>query len=368
MSGIKYIIVTRLKYIYRNKKRYILYFVFSFTAILLPAFCIANYSNINLIKNDISKEYLEDITFINWRSVSSRYDLINSVYKPSYKVIKKIEFDEGKIYQVTGIDQVRNKLKTYKIIGRLFEESDFLNKEKVCILNTDDLNDCKFKPGEKIKIGKESYKIIGIIETYISQNTNIYIPITTFSKYMINGIDSYQFSAEVIIDKSKDRQKVLEEIEKSVSSVQPDFFRTSSGLEYKNSILEKYNKATSIRILLIAVSVIFFSLNSLIFILSKIEEEKTNIAIRLTMGASLFGEILGFLLETLIISILSTTFVLLFISKIVKLSSVDKYITLNFFTIKWTFITSFLIFFFIFLCYINKISKIKICDVLNKEC
>jgi putative ABC transport system permease protein len=231
-------------------------------------------------------EELEKLDFVKLASPITR-----GTFEVSYKDFAEKMRVEGVFPNYT----VANNW--YPQIGRFINEKDLETLAKVCVVGADIPEKLNKKDilGEKIKIGGEYFKVIGVLEPkpsfgHFRRNENIIIPFTTAQRRVFNKdyIDGVKLLFREGTDMKLAEAKIREILRKrhSLYGIEPDDFRIITP-ELAISVFTKTLRTINMFLLVIAlISLVISGVIIMNLMYANIEEKAPIIALRIALGAT----------------------------------------------------------------------------------
>ncbi len=252
-------------------------------------------------------EELERLDFVKLASPMSRETL-----EVSYKDVAEKMRVEGVFPNFTLANN------WYPILGRFVNEKDLRIFAKVCVIGADIPQ--KFNVpaseliGKKIKINKEFFEIVGVLEPKASfghyrRDERILLPFTTAQRRVFNKdyIDGVKLLFKEGTDIKFAENKIREILRKrhKLSGPDPDDFRLITP-ELAISIFTKTVKTINFFLLVIGViSLIISGVIIMNLMYANIEEKAPIIALRIALGATPQNILTHYLIMSLIIALIS---------------------------------------------------------------
>lgn len=227
-----------------------------------------------------------------------------------------------------GLDSV---MQMSMVKGRFIDEIDMNRKRKVCVLGLDLYNkwfgDGEEACGQDIRIGDVMYTIVGVLKKdnpfvapFGNEQNSIVLPYsTTDAVYGLQGTLSFLgFSLKVTEGYEQRTEEILRYL-RQIHKVNPDdsFALEAVGMQEYAQMLDILFRGTKVLIWVIFIGIIISSLLGVfgIMILS-VRERKSEIAVRLSVGAEPRDIIRQFVHESLVISV-SFSLIGLFVAELV---------------------------------------------------
>ena len=205
--------------------------------------------------------------------------------------------------------EVQSNIKTAK--GRFFSKTEDASKDRVIVLGHDVADELfgQIDPiGKKIKLGNQTYTVVGVQEKAGSSfggpsfDTYVYIPIETFFK-------QYDTKALVeIIVKAKSKENMPE----SIAAVEEELAKRYEDTEFsvidQSQILETINEILGVMTIglggIASISLLVGGIGIMNIMLVSVTERTREIGLRKALGATPNTILLQFLIEAAILSIL----------------------------------------------------------------
>lgn len=254
---------------------------------------------------------LEDVEVIK------RFEFVR-VVSPSARGILEVSYrDVSEKMRVEGVDlfyPVANNWYTRE--GRFFTLQDLESLAKVCVVGADIPK--KFKKssivGERIKIGREYFEVIGVLEPkpsfgHFRHDERILIPITTalrrvFNKDYIDWV-KILFKENTNMEVAQQAVRNLLRERHGLSENQPDDFRIIT----PEMVVQRFTETSRIlTVFLLAISVISLVISGIIIMnlmYANVEEKAPIIALRLAIGATSESIILHYFMMAVILAFFS---------------------------------------------------------------
>ncbi|MDP5039077.1 MAG: ABC transporter permease, partial [Candidatus Gracilibacteria bacterium] len=203
--------------------------------------------------------------------------------------------------------------------GISFNQNNFDNLQKVAIIGTEvqsELFGEENSIGKNIKMGQNTFKIIGVIEENSTYSTTVFIPITT-SSIRITG--KKYFSQAIIIVKDSEK---IEENEESINNflIEKLNITNTNNLPYRlrnnSEMLENMSSITGTLTMLLSgiagISLLVGGIGVMNIMLVGVTERTKEIGIRKAIGAGKNDILLQFLTESGSISVIGGIIGILF--------------------------------------------------------
>lgn len=337
MNRILYLLYQTKKKIVYQKKRYILYVLSFYVGLLLPAFCIANIRSVNRVIHYTTFEHMEESVQISWFSDCFDYSELEGNGTVSASIEEDFVQWNHEYVSVKGIDE-QYCYPLPEVIGRTFDEQEFQEGRKVCLLSKDIADEYGYKLKNKITIQGTEFRIVGLIDDDIYTSA-IMIPYQSL-RQLYEEREILQFEGTFFIDEDR-KEEEIEAILKQIqtSDENAEILDVTDGQDlYENAQYTK-NQWRMVRGTVAVVALIFFLLNEMIVLTEKVEKERNMVGVNRAVGASKREMSLSFFFETMAITLVATTAVLFTIKPLgmlVGLSSalvVDRIMVIEFLVI-----------------------------------
>ncbi|MCT4616890.1 MAG: ABC transporter permease [Candidatus Gracilibacteria bacterium] len=211
-----------------------------------------------------------------------------------------------------GITQEYFGVKNIKIeYGNNFSNNNMNNLDKVAIIGQDiasELFESENPIGQKIKVGKNVFEIIGVIEENSSFDSYMFFPLNTAS-IRIMGQKYYSNITIAVTDSDKVDTKE-EEIDALLQDIlnETDENNLSYNIRNQSEMLENMTSITSMLTMLLGgiagISLLVGGIGVMNIMLVSVTERTKEIGIRKAIGASKNDIIMQFLTESLALSVL----------------------------------------------------------------
>lgn len=210
----------------------------------------------------------------------------------------------------TGYTSIRN---FFPIYGDFFSQNDIDARKPVAVIGAQvykDLFDEGFDPiGQKIRINGIGFRVVGIMEEKgsSSSDSQIFIPITTFQKY-ISGSTKYALIniQAADLDKMRDLQKYLEDeilqMHRLPSMDAADFY-IANQLDLLSTMEGVTSTFTLLLASIAAISLLVGGIGIMNIMLVAVTERTREIGIRMALGAKSKDILSQFLTEAIILSV-----------------------------------------------------------------
>lgn len=209
--------------------------------------------------------------------------------------------------EITGVSYDANKIIDYQIdAGRMYTLSEQRNKANVAVLGPQVVNEIfkeKNPLGEMVKIGDESYEVIGTFkEKGDNYDDQILIPYTTSMK----NFDIKNFASIVIqIDDASQTDIAMKKIELAMlRDLNSDEFTVLSQQDLLDSISSILHIVTMGIGAIGAISLLVGGIGIMNIMLVTVTERTREIGLRKAIGATPFAIALQFVSEAIIISVI----------------------------------------------------------------
>ena len=206
---------------------------------------------------------------------------------------------------------------TETVEGSFFTEEDEKSLQKVAVLGSDvkkNLFDGENPIGELVKIGKTSYRVVGVMEErgasgFSNQDNQIYIPVTTGQKLLL-GIDHVSFgrakiSADVAAEHAMEDIKSILRVRHDIKENQPDDFDVRSQKESIDVMLKVTNAIKFFLAAVAGIALVVGGIGIMNIMLVAVQERIREIGLRKAVGARNYDIMEQFLIETIFITSLA---------------------------------------------------------------
>lgn len=260
---------------------------------------VDNYIEESLVSTDL-EDYINKNNIISSKGASFYPD----------DIIKKLETNNEDYFipEFLGINENyfdSNKLNDYLIDGKLLSKKDIINSMQYAVIR-EDIAKILFGRsnvvGEILNINNYEFEIIGVLENN-NYDVGIYIPYNFVKNYLSNNGTQYQF----IVDKDNKTQ-----VEKDIKNILNEYLSLESYQIYSMNLeeyMESFNSIVEIIELVFigiaSLSIIVGGIGIMNIMLVSVSERIKETGIRMALGARNIDIILQFLIEGIMITILS---------------------------------------------------------------
>lgn len=260
---------------------------------------VDNYIEESLVSTDL-EDYINKNNIISSKGASFSPD----------DIIKKLETNNEDYFipEFLGINENyfdSNKLNDYLIDGKLLSKKDIINSMQYAVIR-EDIAKILFGRsnvvGEILNINNYEFEIIGVLENN-NYDVGIYIPYNFVKNYLSNNGTQYQF----IVDKDNKTQ-----VEKDIKNILNEYLSLESYQIYSMNLeeyMESFNSVVEIIELVFigiaSLSIIVGGIGIMNIMLVSVSERIKETGIRMALGARNIDIILQFLIEGIMITILS---------------------------------------------------------------
>lgn len=209
---------------------------------------------------------------------------------------------------------------TDTVLGRGLQESDIRANARVALLGyqiSEDLFGQDNPIGEKIRIGKTNFTVVGVLEEtgdqmFFNLNEVVYIPVTTAQSFLVGGDHIHQIMAQAenedSIDESVRNIRLLlrdrHDIYNPEGDLTKDDFRVMSQVEAANMLRQVTSIFTLFLSSVAAIALIVGGIGIMNIMLVSVTERTREIGLRKAVGARRKDILLQFLLEAVVLTII----------------------------------------------------------------
>ncbi len=260
------------------------------------------------------------ITTLKYDDIKALKDPVRAPYVQAYSAYvrgavtaswKGNKTDTTFIGASAGLPQVED---ADVISGHFFGKEDEESLQRVAVIGSD-VRDNLFGQadsiGELVKIGKHSFRVIGVMESrgvsgFSNQDNQIYVPVTTAQKLLL-GIDYVNYARVKISDQGRVDQSVeeIEAILRERHDIDQDQFDDFTVSSQKDSLDALFNITNAIRFFLAAIAgiaLIVGGIGIMNIMLVSVQERIKEIGLRKAVGAKNGQILLQFLIETIVLT------------------------------------------------------------------
>ena len=329
MNRINYQLRQILFKITYRKKEYVMYIISFYLGLLLPAFCLANIRSVDQVIHFTTFENMDRAVQIDWFSDDFLNMKIEGAKNVSVSGYYEEDFAEwGHQYvPVKGIDECY-MYPFPKIKGRMFKNYELKEGKKVCLLNQKYAEKYSYKEGDLVSIHNTDFEIIGFVKDKIYPG--ILIPYSAMKEVYQSG-NGIQFTGMILAGSREDKENIIQKATETILDKDPNaevIEITDVEELYEMSQATKV-KWRALRGAVAVVSILFFLLNEGIVLMEKVKKEQQMIGVRMAMGATKKEMRRSLLFETLIITLIASSLVLITMLPLAKLFGVDEIILLD---------------------------------------
>jgi len=209
---------------------------------------------------------------------------------------------------------------TDTILGRRMQESDVKAQARVALLGnqiSEDLFGGDNPIGQKIRIGKTNFMVIGVLEEagdqmFFNLNEVIYVPVTAAQSFLVGGNHIHEIIAEAKsekdIDESVESIRLLlrerHDIYNPEGDLTKDDFRVMSQVEVANMLKQVTSIFTLFLSSVAAIALIVGGIGIMNIMLVSVTERTREIGLRKAVGAKKKDILSQFLLEAILLTII----------------------------------------------------------------
>lgn len=324
MNRINYQFRQMLFKIRYRKKEYFMYMASFYLGLLLPAFCLANIRSTDQVIYFTTFENMENFVQIDW--FSDNFPDVQIEGAESISVSGYYEEDFAgwghQYVPIKGIDE-RYMYPFPKVKGRIFEDHELREGEKVCLLSSQYAKKHSYKEGDLLSIRNVDFKIIGLMEDKIYPG--ILIPYAAMKEVYRSG-NRIQLTAMILAEDKGDKESIIAKAAEAIpeQDENAEIIGITDGEELYRLSQETRLRWRFMRGAVAAVSIAFFLLNEGIVLMEKVKKEQPIIGVYMAVGATKQDVQRSLLFEVLIITLLSASLVLITILPLAKLFGVDR--------------------------------------------
>ena len=252
------------------------------------------------LKNSKRLQYVEDVSSyvqgtdtVSWKGNTAEATFIGSSYAVPNVESAAVEY--GNFFTVED----EKSLQRVAVLGADIAENIFGDENPI---------------GEKIKIEKHNFKIIGVMEKrgssgFSNNDTNIYIPVTTAQKLLL-GINHISFARVKISDESQIERtaEIIEEILKERHDIDIGGLADFDVKNQKDALDVLFSITNAITLFLTSIASIALlvgSIGIMNIMLVAVQERIREIGLRKAVGATKKDIFLQFLIETIFMTLIA---------------------------------------------------------------
>lgn len=351
------------------KAHYLLYIVSFYIGLLLPVFCIANYSFLKDRLEFYVFDGMDNSVQIDWFSSSFQTTDFDGLTGYSMKAMYQEVVSDWDNYPilVEGIEK-NYFYKMPSVKGRALTNKEMDQGDAVCLLDMASSKKYNCDVGDMVQINDHNLKVVGVITNSIIRN-HIIIPLGMVDKIYREKGETIQYSGTFMMNEKQDANQLISLLSSMIKEKDEHakILFSAMGEETHKQAIQSVAQWKVLRAFIALGVAIFFLINEMIIIIGKLQKDKKAIAIKMALGISSREIGICYLIETICIIFVADLLVFLTITPLAKVFSLDEIILFDPFVVIVTLIGSLGISAIISLGVMHTLKKKQISSMLTME-